>query len=588
MLDDRLLQTSVDRLLGISGHLGSYLADSEQVFLLAGERLSVLQQRAMGVVAVSSASAEVAGRDDESVDRLESGLADLKRCLGESRTVLEDSAGGLVRVLAGIDQLGRFRGEFQRSAVSLWSLAISMRVENARFGEGGSGFETVVADVRRLGARIEQKFDEMMRQATALHGSAESALARAKEFLERDATALVRRVDGTRESVSRMRAMRASAAGIRQSASTTSEQIAGEVTKILLVLQMHDIARQAMEHVREELEGLGPSADLANVAATAGLQAAQLAHARETLANALDEIARRLTTISGAAVGLSQETQQMGDLREGTDLFGRIDSGIEASSEALREQLSRERFTTSAMCRVSAAMRDLGKFANEIDNIGAEVKLIALNAQVQAEKSGEHGRSMAVLARAIRELSVDVDRETTAVGGVMAEISEEASRLRREQASEAATATTLGHAVEDMSAMLAELHQHYSGLFEGITRARAAGAELRADVESLARQLDQQARAARALSAWEDALREVAEEATAACGVAAVAAAAEKLGKAAKRYTMEQERAIHRAVTQASGAAHQLGSGAPRADLAPLTRAPASDAGGLGDNVELF
>ena len=584
MVSGRILEASRAQLRMVSEELAAYLAVSEQVFLDAGARLQELQLRARGLVEASSASAALAAQEDanDPVAHLESGLSDLRRCLGQSGAVLRDSARGLVGVLAGIDGLGHFRAEFQRSGVSLWSLAVSMRVESAR-AAGGAGFETVVADVRRLGAQIEPKFEAVLSRAHALRTTAAAALERAEAFLARDAGKLTEEIETTAGSVAALRTMRSTAAELRLSGSVTSGAIADEVSRILTLLQMHDIARQMIEHVREELDGVcddDARDDLAEIAALANLQASQLGRARETLEGALEEIASRLCRISEAAVGLQEQTERMAELREGTSLFARVDQGIERSSAALREQLSRERFTTSAMCRVSAAMQDVAGDAKNIEQIGAEVRLIALNAQVQAEKSGDAGRALAVLARAIRELSIEVDQQTSKVGAVLTRISVEADKLGAEQAAGASEAAATEGVVSDMTALVERLHAQHGGLCAGIEAGARDGAALNREVTSLTGELSDEATRAGSLSVLEDALDEVSAAAAAECGDARFSAAVARLQKSMSRYTMERERAIHRIATHAEAEAK-------RAAAPPSAPAAVKDAG-LGDNVELF
>lgn len=575
-----------EQLESVSARLGSYLADSEEVFLEAGKRLEDLQSRAERLVqaAGSSASAAAHSDHDDPVAHLETGLRDLRRCLGESRKVLGDSARGLVGVLRGIDELVGFRGEFQRAAVTLWTLAISTRIENARGGSGG--FETVVADVRRLGAQIEPKFEAVLSRAQGLRGTAAAALVRAEAFLDRDADKLVAQVDATAESVTALRSMRSAAEGVGRRAGATTDQVAGEVMGILTTLQMHDVARQMIEHVREELSALTQGAGPAEVAAMASLQASQLARARATLTSALAEIAARLGRISSAAHALGAEAERMAELRQGTSLFDRVDQGISRSSEALREQLSRERFTTSAICRVSASMAEVATYAHEIEVIGSEVKLIALNAQVQAEKAGDAGRALAVLARAVRELSVDVEGQTSKVSAVMARIGDEARRLGAEQAIEASQAAATEHVIADTSALLERLHQQHDGIVTGIDSAARDGAELDREVAELSRALTASADRAEALAELEAALVALAGDARAQAGPADVAALTTRLRAAAGRYTMEHERDVHRDMTHtAKGAPRHAAARAP-APKPAAKGAPASQ--GLGDNVELF
>jgi hypothetical protein len=572
-----------EQLAAVSTQLGAYLADSEEVFLDAGERLSGLQARAQRLVEAAGRSAALAAHTEaaDPVASLEAGLDDLRRCLAESRRVLGASTRGLVGVLRGIDELTGFRPEFQRAGVTLWTLAISTRIENAR-GEGGGGFETVVADVRRLGAQIEPKFEAVLSRVQVLRGTAAGALSRAQMFLDREAGKLVEHVDATSASVAALRATRSSADGVGRRAAITTDVVAGEVTGILTTLQMHDIARQMIEHVRAELDGLADGAGPAEVAALATLEASQLGRARETLTSALGDIAARLGRISSAGRALGAEAERMAELREGTSLFDRVDEGIARSAEALREQLSRERFTTSAICRVSASMIEVATFAREIEVIGSEVKLIALNAQVQAEKAGDTGRALAVLARAVRELSVDVEQQTSKVAAVMARISDEAGRLGAEQALEASQAAASEHIVADTSALLESLHRQHRGLLDGIESAARDGADLEAEVGAISRALAEDGERAEGLRELEDALVAVGEAARALAGPADAAALAGRLHAATERYTMEHERAVHRSVAQGASAADRAAPQAPKA-----TPSPAASQG-LGDNVELF
>jgi hypothetical protein len=572
-----------DQLREASARLGDYLSDSERIFLETCSALQGLDQQAGRLVAASSAAAAAAAHTEaeDPVARLEGGLGALGRSVEKSQAVLRESALGLSHVLAGIDALAPFAADFQRVGTLLWALAINTRIENAGCGAEGVGFQTVVSDVRRLGAQIEPKFDAVLSRARVLRGNAAEARGRAVAFLERDARALGEQIHATLAGLSALRQVRATAQAVGGQAAAASEQVAADVTQVLTVLQMHDIARQMIEHVRAEIEGLigneGKPGATAEVAVMASLQAEQLGRARRTLDGAFTDIAGCLSRLGEGAERLGAATRGMAQAREGTDLLQRVEQGIERSSASLREQLARERVTTDVMGRVSTSMDEVVRVTREIHRIGADVKLIALNAQVQAEKTGEDGRALAVLARAIRELSVEVEGLTSKVCEVMARIAHEARPLGAEQALEVSQATAEEAVMAEMGAVLVSLHAQHAAIWQGIQAASRDAAELRAAVTQLSRRLAASAAQAGALRDLEATLAAIGAEAATRCSAAETAAVAGRLRTAAARYTMEQERAVHRAATQVRSPA------APRA--APRLAAPAS---AFGDNVELF
>lgn len=570
------------RLQSVSDQLSAYLAGSERVFLETGDHLREMQARARLLVEASGTAAAAAAREGEGdpVQRLVHAVGLLQGDIERSEAALRSGAEGLTRVLQGVDQLGPFASEFQRIGLTLWTLSIGTRIEDARTGADGGGFETVAGDVRRLGGLIAPKFESVLSRARVVRATAEAALARADAFLGRDAGRLARHLHATRDNLSALSALRAAAKALGGRTSAASAELSRSVDGILTVLQMHDVARQRMEHVCEALReqtgvesGSSTRDQLADVAVVSQLQKAQLGHARETLAKALEELAAHLGRIGSAAGGLASDTRKLAEVRGGRSVIETLDRGFSEASRALQEQLDQELAAASAMQRVTAAMKDLTAFAREIERIGGEVKLIALNAQVQAEKTGDGGRPLSVLARAIRELSVEVEAQTAGISEIMANIAGEAGGLRADTARDRAAEAV----VSDMSTLLSSLHVQQQEICDAVEVLARDGATLRDDVTRLEGHLAAHGRAVRAVRDLEATLAVVSKEAAALAGPEASRAARARLGERRARYTMEGERATHRSVTRTAAA--------PAPDLRP---AAATIHHGLGDNVELF
>lgn len=75
------------------------------------------------------------------------------------------------------------------------------------------------------------------------------------------------------------------------------------------------------------------------------------------------------------------------------------------------------------MNHVSATIAEMGNFVVDIEDVGAEIKLIALNASIKAARTGEQGRALGVLAMAIQRLSSEAREQTQAVSDALRETS---------------------------------------------------------------------------------------------------------------------------------------------------------------------
>ena len=63
---------------------------------------------------------------------------------------------------------------------------------------------------------------------------------------------------------------------------------------------------------------------------------------------------------------------------------------------------------------------EIATFVGDIEKIGEEIKLIALNAQIKSAYTGDEGAALGVLAEAIQRLSIDAIDHTGAVSAYLA------------------------------------------------------------------------------------------------------------------------------------------------------------------------
>jgi hypothetical protein len=223
----------------------------------------------------------------------------------------------------------------------------------------------------------------------------------------------------------------------------------------------------------------------------------------------------------------------------------------------------------------------------DVERIGHDLKIIGLNAGVEAAKTTHGGRVLSVLARAIQELSTEVGDQTAAFAGVVHEIAGVASPARDGGASAESTADGVdGESIaQELEGLLANLRAYSGELAATIGSLVDAGDALSRGVEEISMRIQRQERDLTVLESAEGDLR----TATAKLGARGVTGTGgrttDRLARVSARYTVESERAIHRSMTAGGGVAPAVG-GAGRVTGEPgVLPAPGQD---FGDNVELF
>jgi hypothetical protein len=575
------------RLRELSRAITEFVAGSEGVFLDAGARLSGIEEQVRSLVDVSRravASTDAEGEGDPA-DQLDQELTQLELHLQTSRRSASAGLEELKRVLVQVENVRRARKTFDEIAQTLQVLGIGTRIENCRVEIPSAGMETVARDVRRLGDLIGPKFEAICSRAENLKTAASTARDTAAGFLNGQGAWSAQLLSETRATLDALRGMAASQSEVTRSAVAVSEQAAHEVSETMVALQAHDATRQALEHAVSGLKDLDrnlatASADSAGIQAVAAevmeacrLHAAQIQGARERLVQALAGIRQHLGSLAARVARLAAQTSPLAEPGEASPLE-RVQRGVEQAAAVLREHLELEGRTREAMGRVAGAVSEITAHLKDIDRIGFDVKIIALNALVETARSGRGGEVLAVLAQAIGGLAVEVARRTDEVSQTLAEITGSANALSS-RATGAAAAE--GAAIQESLARLLDRFGHrHQELRSGVQVLDQGSKALRQEADGIAGRLLVQIDAARRLADVERGLMALAEDASRELSEGAVPARGESHG-AYDRYTMDAEREIHRRTCP-------KGAGSP---VLPLVN-PKVEGDELGDNVELF
>lgn len=586
------------------GRVGSGLAllvqRREDDFLALGAELQDVAMRVQDIAADSQKLNHIA-----SGDTVRHILEELVAELDAMQTLchVDDDAADiamLARARSLVHELSKSIRDYARVVRTLQMLGISTRIESARLGSDGRGFSTLADDVEKLGYKIVEYSDRITQQAKTLDSLAEKAEASTREMHEMQRECAYSVFGSIRDNMDTLHEVAESSRKASEDVRGHTADIAASVGRIIGSLQFHDIVRQQVEHVEEALAdaraGLedspvnsseAPAADetlaveLAVAADICALQQAQLDNARGSFSDAVSILRRELTAIAASVRGVGQRTggfsdeSCLGDDCGGTAVLDHMERSVAEIVTRMLTLAEQGERMGHVMVEVAEMVAQMSAFLEDIEDVGDEIELIALNASIRAAHTGEKGKALGVLASSIQRLSQDAGESTMALATLLREVDGVAGQLKTYATAylDSSRVSEISAELEGLTHGLREVNGEAARLF---ARVGLACAELAAQVDHAVKGLDFDAQVVAGLSDAAGDMGEVAASLRERVPASARAAASQRLAAMRDRYTMEQERVLHGRV---------LGGG----HAAQAVADPVDGSGdGYGDNVELF
>ncbi|UTF51559.1 methyl-accepting chemotaxis protein [Desulfomicrobium sp. ZS1] len=420
--------------------LAGVIKDREEEFLGLGSTIFGINSKANTFSATASAMASSVGEG-----ALHAAIGELQTRADEAKAVFSSVSSteqlqGMSEVLGLIRSLDQAMAQFFNMVQTLKVLEITTRIESARLGSAGAGFTTLADDVRALGTiidehteKIREHSNRLMNQVTTASERSKMQIASQKRIVEDMFTELF-------AGISELESMRTHSAGLVQDLAHGSRQVTESMGQVIASVQFHDITRQQVEHVEEILEqavreistrgeddaGLG-----AWVRDVLTLQAPQLRQAQEMFSGAVEELIGNLISIGHGIEDLHGKITAVAyaDRKGGVSILDAIRHHIGDVTNAMRTTSGDISETSKTMSHMAETISTVSTFVHGIEDIGAEIELIALNARVKAAHTGDQGRTLGVIAMEIQNLSVDARARTGTVAEILNRISSVAERL---------------------------------------------------------------------------------------------------------------------------------------------------------------
>lgn len=581
----------------MASRLARLLADREDEFLGLGNRV-------MEFAASSQALAQQAGDLAEltSGEDVERGVAELSAEMEEMRGVCDFSAGeqslsGLERVQRVIDSLLSGVASFGRIVRSLQMLGISTRIESARLGDQGLGFNTLADDVEKLAGKIVINSAAVMDKAKSLAGMINEARSQTGGLVEAQKGCSERILTDLRANLDGLTGLSGSSRELSASLVSRTQASAADISEVVASLQFHDIVRQQVEHVEEALGDMmgmirqrggeagagcakespsspagddGPreldpeTRDLVGwVSDVSRLQESQLGNAAERFGQAMENFRGSLQSIAESIAGMSRDAEVLAGAggQGGESVLDHVEKSTTSVIGSMREFALQAERIGRLMAAVAATVAEMEGFVEDIEEVGSEIELIALNASVKAARTGTEGRALGVLAQAIQKLSMEARDKTGEVSRVLTDISRGSQDLERAAAGYLDTSR-----LADMTARQEELMRRLrvvnTGFMDRLESVRRGGAGLNAAVMAVVRDAVMDRDICAELDAVRADMGVVVGAARQAVPLADDAHRSQRLKELLSRYTMEAERLVHEAAFgEGGGAARDAAEG---------------------------
>lgn len=569
---------------------------TEDQFLQLGERLQDFALRSSQISATANELVQLVSGDESSqlTGRLRHLFDDMDGYLNHVRAQGSASCHTLEQIVSQLDQVVQPLEGFQKMDKSLRMLSISTKIESARLGELGAGFTTLAMDVEKLSHTVSEKSAGIMNQRLALSQLINNNLemVRSTEATQHaDASAILSGIHASLATLSQLNDA-CSAAGSR--AADVAQEVTADTGTVVSSMQFHDITRQQIEHVSEALEKLfqhtcaQPELDdkaacesqIAEVGDICELQTAQLRHATSQLNQATMTILESLQDIGAKQSQISQELQQALLGNSGsveTSLLDTMQQDMQRVTAILQRCADADQKLIQAMGDVTGTIGQIASFVSDIEAVGSEIDLIALNAQIKAAHTGPQGAALGVLAEAIKRLSLEAVIQTEAVSNILRAINDTTSHLNDQNGLDVNASGDRVTAMEQESRQIITGLGHTNRLLRDRLTSLADMVEsLEADIVATTTGFHVHEQSSKMAEQAETTLEQIYTEARQL--IPASNEFRNNLRHMEQRYTMESERLIHEMLAARHGV--QL----------TLKREEAGTSGGseYGDNVDLF
>jgi len=531
---DSPARAAAESLNTVRRDLEGFTGATEDAFLSVCQRLMDLQSRTREIASQTAAIATLLSNDEASLV-LEQVLntADDGR-EGEKAVEAVNAIYGNAREISrAIDAVSPLVRTFD-------VLGIMTRIESSRFEAAGMTFTGLAESVTALSRQIREQMSTTAGSATVLGETIGAAAEQIREVARSRRQILGPLARQIGAGLVKIRDHRARISHAGNLLAARFQGISEAVGDLVTALQAHDIVRQQIEHIVQALENARSSGIIR-------LQAAQLDHSRRTFENSLQQIRNSLARIEREIAEVAEESASLLG-RSGTadeSYLSGVESDLAGILGILEAGRRADRLLREAAVSIRERVSGMAQTISGVHIVGLEMQRLALNATIHAVRLGEDGGALEIVAYATRNLAQNAGSAASTIENLLTAMNEGVSGL--EISTEAS---------DGSEAQIAQLRHGLDGLRSVQDEARGANDRTSELIAGLNQRIHE---AIGAFGAPEEFLDVLAAAGKALHDLSADAGAVDSaaMDEIASTYTMDSERAVHKALYEAVPAAEE-------------------------------
>lgn len=554
------LQIRLDKLPDVSRHL-------EKQFLSFQDTLEKLSAASQDLITHGQAVVQMASGQDTGEVSFEAIFAVLRRpldYLSATDAAMQELVNGLRRCLDTMHRLLDVQNTLEAILAPLQITQVMFRIEAANLpSESKQVFEAVTEKMGVLQRQVQSVFTEHARVLAELHGNLRSAVEALEERMADQGHKTLEKRNELDAYLARLLEQIQRNAQRDVALTGASQELRALVGKAIMALQMQDIIAQKLEHgrsgVREVLDAFTACTParqnecLETVTALTRIEAAQLGAVITDLHNCDRSLHEAFGGVASLLEKLNADCIMLKEFSEITASTNGSVQGFLDSLDEIRQMIAGTLATARLAEESVSSVRDAtAGLTSTVDGVAQEMRLIALNAQIQAIQRGE-GTGLGVLAAHSAEVSRSVTVISTEIASKVQEVAqsvaEQSDRMHAVRTSGEAQQQQLQQASEQHEAALHQFRDRTLSEFRAtgaaLDTARSLGAGI-VDLLELGGAIEQ-------IGQLRASVDELHSRSAAVKRLFGSENAALDLGNVEKRYTMASERLVHATANAAAG-----------------------------------
>jgi hypothetical protein len=539
--------------------IGARLESARQVvearFLEAGD---VLSRAVDGVGAlIAGLDAIRTNLDAETVTATTGELAQAAatlKSLPDSLDARRQRVGELVKFSDGL--AGRI-AEMRQHLAYLRVFAINIKITSGGIAAAGPEFAIFAQEIYDCIEMGGAQLDALNNDLTGLDQTLRGALAHEQNLARNCANLLPAVPDALTASATAIAGHHGRIASVAVSVAVLARDVQKKVGGGLAALQIGDITRQRIEHVHAGLGFLNGADEIATLAPEPRQRAQAFVHRLlgAQLAAMAEDFHREVARIGHNVVGMAADATELLRLRDlasgqtgqsETNFLRDLEGNVGQALDLVGDMTAGERAAETVSRSAAVSARELTERIAGIQNIRADVQMMALNTTLKCSRIGETGKPLGVIAVELRQHAIHLEKSAAQTTSSLEGLFDAAEALGQGETQGLGRAAA---AAAVLSGAVARIGKAGDGVDSALTAAARQGADVVDMLRRAAERFDFHKQIGSVLDDAANQLLDMAGEDEIPTDDIAHALRP-LLDRLARQYTMAQEREVHRSLTE--------------------------------------